>query len=53
MLVSQPTTSPVVDSTAVAELVQDRATDAGMARVLPLGALTQGLAGEQLAPLHA
>jgi dihydroorotase len=52
-LVASPNTKPVVDSTAVAELVQDRASDAGMARVLPLGALTQSMQGEQLAPLHA
>jgi len=52
-LVASPNTHPVVDSTAVAELIQDRASDAGMTRVLPMGALTQGLKGEQLAPLHA
>lgn len=52
-LVTLPTTSPVVDTTAVAELIQDRAQDSGFARVLPLGALTKGLAGEQLAPMHA
>ena len=52
-LVASPNTHPVVDSTAVAELIQDRASDAGMSRVLPMGALTQGLKGEQLAPLHA
>lgn len=52
-LVASPSTHPVVDSTAVAELIQDRASDAGMSRVLPMGALTQGLKGEQLAPLHA
>lgn len=52
-LVTPPTTKPVVDTPAVAELIQDRAAEKGMARVLPMGALTQGLAGEQLAPLHA
>lgn len=52
-LVCPPTTSPVVDTTAVAELIQDRAADSGFARVLPLGALTKGLQGEQLAPMHA
>lgn len=52
-LVTPPNTSPIVDTTAVAELIQDRASDSGFARVLPLGALTKGLEGEQLAPLHA
>lgn len=52
-LVTPPNTIPVVDTTAVAELIQDRAQDSGFARVLPLGALTKELAGEQLAPMHA
>ncbi len=52
-LVTPPTTRPIVDTPAVAELIQDRAADAGFSRVMPMGALTQGLQGEQLAPLHA
>lgn len=52
-LITPPTTRPVIDTPAVAELIQDRAADAGFTRVLPMGALTQGLLGEQLAPLHA
>jgi len=52
-LVTPPTTSPCIDNPAVAELIQDRAADAGFARVLPMGALTRDLGGEQLAPLHA
>lgn len=52
-LVTPPNTIPVVDTTAVAELIQDRAQDSGFARVLPLGALTKDLGGEQLAPMHA
>lgn len=52
-LVTPPTTRPVVDNPAVAELIQDRAEAAGSARVLPMGALTLGLNGEQLAPMHA
>lgn len=52
-LITPPTTRPIVDTPAVAELIQDRAADAGFARVMPMGALTQGLQGEQLAPLHA
>lgn len=52
-LVTPPTTRPVVDTPAVAELIQDRAAEHGLARVLPMGALTRDLAGEQLAPMHA
>ncbi len=47
-LCCSPVTQPVLDTTAVARLIQDRAIEAGNVRVLPLAALTQGLAGEQL-----
>ena len=46
-----PDTHPVIDTPAVAELLQKRALHAGMAKVLPLAALTQGLRGEQLAEM--
>jgi dihydroorotase len=46
-----PQTKPVLDTTAVAELILDRAQAAGNARVFPIGALTKGLHGEQLAEL--
>ena len=52
-LVTPPNTKPIVDTPAVAELILDRAETAGNARVLPMGALTQQLKGEQLAPMHA
>ena len=48
-----PTTRPVLDTTAVAELILDRARTADHARVHPIGALTKGLGGEQLAELMA
>lgn len=51
-LVTTPDTQPIVETPAVAELIQDRAAAVGFARVLPMGALTRGLEGEQLAPLH-
>ena len=51
-LIVTPNTQPLVETAAVAELIQDRAADIGLARVLPMGALTRGLEGEQLAPLH-
>ncbi|MDX1653776.1 MAG: dihydroorotase [Candidatus Competibacteraceae bacterium] len=52
-LVCPPDTDPVVDETAVVEQIRRRARAAGRAWVLPLGALTRGLAGEQLAEMAA
>ncbi len=48
-----PLTRPVLDTTAVAELILDRAGAAGHARVFPIGALSKGLDGQQLAELVA
>lgn len=48
-----PDTNPVIDSPAVAAQIAHRAEAAGKARVLPIGALTQGLGGEQLASMQA
>lgn len=52
-LVCPPDTLPIVDTAAVAALIQDKADDAGMANVFPLGALTQGLEGAQLSNMVA
>ena len=46
---AQPLTKPVADSPAVVQLMLEKSASAGQAQVLPLGALTQGLAGEQIA----
>lgn len=48
-----PDTDPVIDTPAVAQLVSQRAARAGSARVVPLGALTQGLGGETLSEMAA
>ncbi|MFU8836717.1 MAG: dihydroorotase [Thiohalomonadaceae bacterium] len=48
-----PDTKPVIDSPAVAEQIQHRARAVGLSRVLPIGALTQGLDGGQLANMQA
>lgn len=48
-----PDTQPVIDTPAVAEQIRHRAAEAGMARVLPIGALTQGLEGQQLSSMQA
>jgi dihydroorotase len=42
-------TDPVCDSAAVAELVKGRALEVGLCDVFPVGAITKGLAGEELA----
>ncbi len=52
-LVVPPDTDPVIDEPAVVELIRRRAKAAGRAWVLTLGALTRGLAGEQLAQMAA
>lgn len=48
-----PQTRPVLDTAAVADLILDRARESGHAKVFPIGALTRGLAGEQLSELVA
>ncbi|AKJ97130.1 MULTISPECIES: dihydroorotase [Pseudomonas] len=48
-----PQTKPVLDTSAVAELILDRAREAGNTKVFPIGALSKGLDGEQLAELIA
>ncbi len=52
-LVMPPDTDPVMDTPSVVDLVNHRAHQAGAARVVPLGALTRGLAGEQLPGMAA
>lgn len=48
-----PDTDPVIDTPAVVELIHQRAGQAGQARLVPLGALTRGLAGEQISEMAA
>jgi len=48
-----PDTLPVIDTPAVTELIRLRAETTGMTRIVTLGALTQGLAGEQLSEMAA
>lgn len=52
-LCCSPDTKPVLDTAAVAELILDRARESGHAKVFPIGALSRGLKGEQLAELVA
>lgn len=48
-----PDTDPAIDTPAVVELIRRRAKQAGHARVVTLGALTQNLAGEHLSEMAA
>lgn len=48
-----PDTEPVTDTPAVAELIRLRAEATGKTRIVPLGALTRGLNGEQLSEMAA
>jgi dihydroorotase len=47
-----PNTKPVLDSAAQVTLVIDKARQAGFCNVLPIGALTANLAGEQLSNMY-
>jgi dihydroorotase len=44
-----PNTDPVNDQASVTQLILDRARQAGLARVYPIGAVSRGSKGEQLA----
>lgn len=46
-----PNTVPVMDNRSLVEFVQAQAREAGMARVWPIGAVTKGQNGEQLAEI--
>jgi dihydroorotase len=48
---AMPNTVPPNDTRAVTELILRRAAEAGAVRVYPVGAITQGLRGEQLAEI--
>ena len=52
-LVCPPDTDPVIDTPAVVDLINHRAKQSGLTRVLTTGALTQGLNGKQLAEMAA
>ncbi len=43
-----PDTDPVIDTPAMAQMIQSRAWQVGLAFIHPLGALSRGLAGEML-----
>ncbi len=47
-----PNTEPVADSAAVIEYIKEKARSNALARVLPIGALTKELKGEELSPMN-
>ncbi len=53
ILCCPPDTQPVIDTPAVAQLIAQRAERLGKSRVIPAGALTQGLQGKQLSEMAA
>lgn len=52
-LLLPPDTRPVIDSGAIATLIEEKARQAGFAQVYPIGALTRGLDGAALASMHS
>ncbi|MGD8571057.1 MAG: dihydroorotase [Gammaproteobacteria bacterium] len=52
-LVCPPDTNPVIDNPGLVEHIHERATEVGRVKMRVLGALTQGLAGDQLSEMCA
>lgn len=50
-VVAMPNTKPVNDNSLVTRLFLEKAREANLCRVLPAGAITKGLAGEELAEM--
>lgn len=48
---AMPNTEPAMDSRSVVDYVMQQAADHGLVRVLPIGAVTKGRAGKQLAEM--
>lgn len=50
-VVAMPNTSPPVDNPSVVTWIKEKAVAEGVVNVLPTGAITKGIAGEELAPI--
>ncbi len=50
-VVCMPNTSPVADSPSTIAWIKDRAAESACVNILPTGAISKGLAGEELAPI--
>lgn len=53
LLCTQPNSKPIVDTPADVSLIQQASIKAGHSQLLPMGALTQGLEGDQLANMYS
>lgn len=52
-IVCMPNTNPAIDGASTVAWIRDKAKEAGLANVFVAGAITKGIAGEELAPLGA
>jgi len=50
-IVCMPNTSPAIDNSGTVALIHDRAAEQGAVNVFICGAITKGIAGEELAPI--
>jgi dihydroorotase len=50
-VVCMPNTSPTIDSASTVALIHERAREQGLVNVFVTGAITKGIAGEELAPI--
>ena len=50
-VVCMPNTSPAIDSAGTVALIHERAREQGVVNVFVTGAITKGIAGEELAPI--
>ncbi len=50
-VVCMPNTSPAIDSAGTVALIHERAREQGIVNVFVTGAITKGIAGEELAPI--
>ncbi|MEP7077635.1 MAG: dihydroorotase [Chthoniobacterales bacterium] len=50
-VVCMPNTSPVADTPSTISWIKQRASEKALVHVLPAGAISEGLAGEELAPI--
>ena len=53
LLCTQPNSKPIVDTPADVSSIQQASAQAGNSQLFPLGALTQGLEGDQLANMYS
>ncbi len=50
-ITSMPNTDPPVDNASIVEMILEKASRVGLARVFPVGAITKGLKGEEISEM--